>query len=752
MALGLLNRFFYKKNEIILDKKTFTDDTSELDNEEETIDKITFIDNTSELDSDDLKRVNDFYHTLTLKNCGLFVNDCFNLIKKADDEYNILENTIGRYNRFYNSYPKSYSKLGETRYSIEEITGDLIRVYNYSYTLLSNLEYERIMNNLYDVKRKLIIRKEALKKFVEEEKEECKKISNLILMQDKVENLTKDIDSIIHDAIQIIKEKSPYNRKQKVIPIVSKKLDEKDNSIYINISKLLHHELDHLIRYNLPRELRFKLLDDIKKIMYCVEGKHYKEEYCYNKYGGKEITKKDIDYHFNYNSNDTISPDWGWLTYHISKEEMMVIYKLIADYYYKREVYRKRHFNDYKIHSRLMNKTIKTYECALPSEWDSEYLSQKTREITNSLGEYLRVFEENGLGIFRHEKFLSHNIVNKLYSEYYHLSFIYASIYGDKAHEKMIDESTKDCPYHISDSRSSHYHYYLMKELVEKVEAKYNVVFSIDYGNYAKNKDYWSSVYRHEFLPSSNEPDDYKKWAHYIYFIQNQPLAKDLLMLLHGKDDFLNFYFENEKKYNLNDYIKNQFNTTCEFDFNHINKPISLEELFYILKIIKWDNDFQLVCNDCYNFGLNGYEGETICNEDHTNFLMLIAQKKIDRKYNPRILVIPESVSLRYYNIKYISYDLSNTKAIYISNYDQFTELYSENNMIHNFEKIIINENLYNDIFSNKNLYNLLLNQNSELIDKIIVIPEIKHYSDISKYLDDELEKKNNRKRLVKSI
>ena len=82
--------------------------------------------------------------------------------------------------------------------------------------------------------------------------------------------------------------------------------------------------------------------------------------------------------------------------------------------------------------------------------------------------------------------------------------------------------------------------------------------------------------------------------------------------------------------------------------------------------------------------------------------------------------------------------------ALYISTYDQLIELNNNyNSLNYKFRYIFINEKL-------------LLKDNivlvKELRDKIRFTEEINHYDEISKYLDNVLEKEDKGNKLVKSI
>ncbi len=409
------------------------------------------------------KRVDELYNEITSDNYESFIKESFNIAKKAPIELDILKSTISRYDYMTRDYFKR-----KTKYGFEVITTENIRVHGYSYAYLSNLEYEMIIRELYDIKNELIIRREALNKFVEKEMKTCKKIDKLTSAKEILDALVLKVSASILNATIIIKDKNPLKDKQALLPIIDNKLDKNNNETYIEVAKRLESELTLLTEYHLPRELRLYLYKELEKIMYNIEGKHYRKEYYHDIYEGQELTKKEIKARFKYSTDASNRNDWGWITYHVSVEDMKRIYKIVADCYHKRELYRIEHFNDYEKYIESMNEVIDKYSSCLPTQWDMDEFNEKFEEFTRNVGDYLKFYV--GGHKFNHEKVQSDEDLNVVYNKYYFLTLIYASVYGDEKLDWKMRKLSEDCEFALPHHKTYDYHYYIMEWLISEVE------------------------------------------------------------------------------------------------------------------------------------------------------------------------------------------------------------------------------------------------------------------------------------------
>jgi hypothetical protein len=155
------------------------------------------------------------------------------------------------------------------------------------------------------------------------------------------------------------------------------------------------------------------------------------------------------------------------------------------------------------------------------------------------------------------------------------------------------------------------------------------------------------------------------------------------------------------------------------------------------------------------------YEIGEFCIERATNILMKLQKTIIENKYDSRILVIPKNIKFDSLNVTHLKglkkTDNYNPFALYVSTYSQLEKInrFYYPVRVDETEKLTNLNNLFDYILIDEETYNKVLNEELVLIDdikeRLRVIPKINSYSEISNYLDIELEKDSNNKKLVKS-
>ncbi len=167
-----------------------------------------------------------------------------------------------------------------------------------------------------------------------------------------------------------------------------------------------------------------------------------------------------------------------------------------------------------------------------------------------------------------------------------------------------------------------------------------------------------------------------------------------------------------------------------------------IENMFYLLKfyhIQKYD------MNELYNIFLNNVVIENLNFKEKGELEKLIFKcfiRKLEQEYDDRILVIPDFVKGF---TKTIHIAIENKIGVYISNLTMAISIneFLKINKEHNIKYLFINENIYKEL--NKN--NVIMNT------KVIVVPNDIKYSELSSYLDRELEiEKCEKKVLSKTI
>lgn len=744
-----------------------------------------------ELDKKSLEKAYDLYKGINYSNYTSFIDKSMELVRSANYEKGILERTIARSRKNYKSFSGLINRYGPSIPNYDRITPKKKINLEYDETKLLLAKYDVITKKVLEIKNEIEIRCKALDMFVEEEKDKWKKENEMVLsQQEKIHDFSRNIENICSNIIDTIKKTNVAKNKKKYISFVDRKLEKKDKSTYISFGEVSASSLGYFTHFHLSRELREYLLNELEKVVYKMEGETYKKEYTYKKEDGGNITKEDISRELKYCVKDDISYEYNWkfFTYHAPKEVLDDIYKVFADVYHKREIYRKEHFNDYIKYINTMNELIDRYENTPPTEWDMDYLYKEVYELGANISDYLRFFcNYGGICSYDDENTLDERIEYELRKRYYALSFLYGSIYGCEDTKYLIDKSKRDCdPYGMYGHEIYSYNFRYMEYLISQVEKKYDVSFPMEYNKNGKIRNLRNEYYQSCRFEAIGDRDynpcpGYQIVERSTLFRKNLEMAKDLLLLLNGKEDFIDIYINVDNKFNLVDYIKKyvKFINIESFRPNHlekeysnnvyslrnVNESVSLEEIYYIIKyLILSDKEFELECENDVNVYINRCEKEKKYCKEHINFLMQIEKKKIDYNYDSRILVIPKSIRLDIEDVLRLKYrknnDNYNPIALYISTYDQLKELNdnyhvrkSNNKEEINYTRYDFND-LFKYIFIDEELYNEIMNKHLNIINdintKLRVISKINHYSELSKHLDNELEKDNG-KTLVKS-
>ncbi len=693
------------------------------------------------------EEVNELFKTINSNNYNSFVDETLSLIEREEDDYNIINNAIIRYDKESCLYPNSFWFWPSPTHDVK-----IACIYNKSNIFFTI--YKTLMEEIHEIRKEVNIRYKAFSMFVEEEKNISKKSDYLLSYQDKIKSLSDIIDHKYSNIIMNLKKSKILKERKRQFSNVEKLLNEKDHNTHINVARALDISLGCFECYNIPRELKVDLYKELENVIYKIEGEKYCKDYIGGYYEGQIITKETIKSHFEHSFTDNIMVDskWKWLTFHCSNEVLNEITKILVDIIIKRDRYRKEHFHDYKNYIEQMDVLIDKYNNTILTEWNLDELEKEITELCQNIGDYLRIFGEGcvGNGSFHDEEEVDKKIINEINKRFFTLTFFYGLIYGENKVRILLEELNDDIhPYgfHYYDG----YDYYdkYIKELKKQVEEKYHIKFSVD------------TTYIDED----------------VIYNRNLEISREFMLLLEGKEDHCaDIYFKKDKEVNLNDFIDEcvKFNNlSTSYTYEKMTNPgvynvsyieeLSLEEIYYIIKYLILSNgEFEFKWVPMTNvYYKSDYEIGEFCIERATNILMKLQKTIIENKYDSRILVIPKNIKFDSLNVTHLKglkkTDNYNPFALYVSTYSQLEKInrFYYPVRVDETEKLTNLNNLFDYILIDEETYNKVLNEELVLIDdikeRLRVIPKINSYSEISNYLDIELEKDSNNKKLVKS-
>lgn len=739
-------------------KKTSSTDVAKINN------SLTYIPKMNELDKKSKQIISDYYNKLNVYNYESLVKFSYDLVKKVDVERDVLINTMTRYREITRFYRERKFQRDEPLYS---------KAYEYHYAMLSKEEYKVIVDEIVNTRKEVTLRYKALEMFIEKEKRDAKNLFNrdkrliakrelngLINEQERLLTFITCIDQVCAAVFNTINTNIILNAKQDDLFEAESNLDRDRAKVYTSVGIAFSRTMEDL-RFRFPSELKEWYLNELYNLLTKeLTGKvlpskfEFYDGYSFN---NEQIEKNMVEAFIHGTDR------WDWLVYTAPKDLLDKVYNLLAKAHHKREVYLREHYHDYDKFMKEMDDLINMYEAMPIDDWDKDYLGERLDYFALNIREYIIIFYECQ---FDHENKISEDIIHELKKKLYKVGFLNEAVNGRESSVDKILSPTKIHKWHGYNFyyptqlfyNSADYFY----ELLTKVEKKYYATFPLNY-KYPKI-----------------EIEMYKKKVRDEYYFKSKSIkgiVHDLYYLLEGKTDFITIAYKASKKEDLYKYIcstdsaadysrtqclapgygyihyRAPFNKendhTFTYDLDKVNNFVSLEEMFYLTKYISpgaFELYYPLPISE--NFYQIYPDHQIESNTEFVNFLARVKIRVLKNKYDNRINVVPRSIIFDEDNISKIKkiQDLGheNAIALYVSTYNQFEFLYKlcRKRKKEEYNTFMFFGPFYEYILVDEDVYKKLngVDYSTDTF-KVIPVPKVNHYYELSKYLDMELNK-----------
>ena len=717
----------------------------------------------SELNDESKEKVLSLLSGLNYDNYESLLKYSDDLLTKSDNEREILINTMDRYEKVFtriSNYQEEYNKLPST----------IINV------MISGLEYRMILQDILETRKELELRLIALDMFIKKESkrkldflgvfgraDRMKYLNNQTRLYNELERLRtmiKTNDNIM-DAVSREIYAARNIRKEFEIQGRDSRLE---NKIRDELSLYLYAEP----HYSLPtRNTMWDYWDAMVEVVKRMEG--------YKDINGKIIDAKRIENYIDEATNWGEDNSWDNVIREMPREFIDVIYYESAKAYHNLELYKFEHKDDYKIYYEELNKIIKDFENKPTSELDRRKLDSIINKYCKEIPEYCSVCG----------KYINKDIRKMLFYSVINLMFFRNILnksndgwYRRREEEDFWDYFDGLCGNNARDDAQK---YCLAKawDLLRKAEDKYGVEATEMRKLLAKSEckgiDDLEDTYDDEMI--------YRKLRHeHIYNLEFEEMLFGYSSLLHdldiGKKDSIKIMYANrspdfyyytrhqDKYYRLYvDYIENQ----------------SLEEVLYTLRFA--DENYGDIEGKIFSLGLETVPKEYGIDESPMLiFIRDIYKKDIENQYDERIKVLTKAVQLNespYENHSSIVIDddhymrdlkeirtTSRTEALYLTRPEQFVEIIRRSNDDSNLKYLMLDDDTLNEGIKeylirrvgeenltkirnhekvkeevtalydkSMKVVNGLLDGNRKL--KVVVVPKLEHYSELSEYLNE---------------
>ncbi len=761
MNFNWLKNLFHKK---IKDSVGITNINSEL----------TYVPQMNELDKESRRIVMDQYRGLTKDNHReKILNYSYDLAQKSYKEIDDLTRAMMKYEAQYEEYRDDRKN---------EKKKEMVMATDYHLALLSVAEYNSIIDNVFNIRAELTLRLLALDLFIKKEKIEYKFKGIISRRQDVeyrklLEELEEERGRLLtlitcNDHIYLavkhnINAKAMLEEKQEIFYLVDQKLNNGEKNIQKLVMDKLRTTGEHLTRCikitglkeEFEKDLKEKLVPKIKK-------------------------SNNIDYD-DIISDMIFSCNWLYFLDKVDFNKIKEVYKLLGVYYHKYEAYRLEHFHDYEKYIEEMEELVKMCETTPPRKWDNKYIYEKTSYYIDEVYGYIRLFDktnslDSDLLCKDYDASIDEENRKKLVELFYKLSLFNFSVMDkDEDNHNKINQrkyvypySTQKSYHEFSDFRLSY-----IFDLLTRVSEMYRHQMKIGVWDFTIDqifdKDYNTAL-------KQIYEKDLKKQLESLEFCST--VIKDCLSMINGKplDTEVGFkaYRSNICK-DLKVYIRTignayapsiiRFDVPCESKDNYVFDVIEIktatdEEVYYVMKMFGVDPDKRAMTIS-----------DTTVEGNYLKWLQEIQTIELEKRYDSRIMVFPKSIKISFDDMgraflpQHTESDKvglnSTIENVFVSTKDQFdyvhdicrmqlapeyrtvkkrivhageSDTYEEPNYKsstgRNLKRIFMTEELYKTI-KEKDYYDISLKA------KIVVIPNIEHYSDITKYLNKELEK-----------
>lgn len=733
---------------------------------------LTYIPKMNELDKESRKKVMEQYRELNRNNYReKILNYSYDLAQKSYKEIDVLTRTMMKYEAQYEKYRNDRK---------DDKSKTMVMATDYHLALLSVAEYNSIIDTIFNIRAELTLRLLALDLFIKKENIEYK-FKGIINRRQEVEyrTLQKQLeeergrlltlitcnDHIFLAVKHNISTKAMLEEKQEIFNIVNQKLHSGGTNIQRIVINMLMEVGEHLTRCVKIIGLNEEFIKDLKE-----------------KIAPKIKNTDDIDYIIH---DMVYSCNWVNFVDKVDFNNIKDVYKLLGVYYHKYETYRLDHFHDYEKYIKELEEIVKMCETTPPKEWDTKYLDEKASYFTDELYSYMRLFDKsNKLFHQDYDTSIDEENRKKLVELYFKLLLFDVSAKGNNK-EKNLNKSywrTYEYPYSSSKlyKEFCDFRFSYIYDLLTKVGNIYQSQMKMGMWNF-----YLDQLFDDDGIEINNnlkrtyEVDLRKKLEDPEFYSE---IIKDCRSIITGKplDIEKGFKAYHYNKYgNLKEYIRSigniytpaiiQFDVPSEskdsyvFDIREI-KTATDEEIFYIMKT--YDVDPEKIILSVSTLSVD---------KNYLRWIQEIKIKEMEKKYDHRIMVFPKSINIsfdflgREFLPQYTQSNKvglnSTIENVFVSTEDQFDYVYDickmqlapeyrtvkkrtvhvgesptyeapnyKSNAGRNLKRIFMTEKLYNSLKC-KDFYDIHHKA------KIVVIPNINHYYEVSQYLNNELKK-----------
>ena len=717
--------FNWLKN--LFKKNKFESNTSDIS----TIDtSFIRVPKLSELNKESKKIVLSYLDKLNSNNYENLVKYSDDLLKQANIEREVLLRTMNRYDEQYKSLEEKYDNKKDISTS---------KIYNLG--KLSSYEYKIIVDNIMNIRKELELKLIALDMYIKKEEKRKYDFLGIFGKAERIKYLT-DKNRLLNERERLL---TSIKIDDNILSAVLK--DIKENELLINSYNILNRYYDLFnsdnidMKYDVRKELNNsidRLKDKTKFTLIDFYNKLEKdlEEFAYKSIGYKipeESLGSGVSVHISAHNMEKEYDDYiikkslDLIAFIPPKEYIENLYELVAKYSHERDLNIIEHRNDYVEYINEMKEIISEIEKLAMDEWDEDYLRDNSLYYSKKIKKYLQIYgnDRNKYYCEMFDDKITPSSEQQLNKYYYKLLFLYSvskkfsyslsSSYGIELREHFY---SKDNYVYYNTNKEF---YEILEELAIEIYNKYGVKPTIEvtldedkyyYHLQENNLFYYLNIGELFYEVLKRNCDE---WDIYI---DDGGISKII-----GSRKKTVSKLNNKLK--SNNRIRRIYNETYHVSEND---PISVADYYYLSKLVGLEDDFDI---------------KKIKSEDR-ELTVAISWNNIRNKDDERIFVLPKQVvfnSPLSSNATMNSLELLNIDedkiAIMVNNWSQVTTIHrsiQKNNT--NIKYIIMPESLYNnykDVFKNR------------IYDNIIVVPNDTKYSELSSYLDKELEKNNNK-------
>lgn len=721
---------------------------------------LTCVSEFKKLKRQEKEKVLKYFNSINLDNYRDIVKYSDDLSKLYSLEQDVLLHTMWRYEQDFKEANEmiNKSKKNEPIAMIKKSVAAKLQIY----------EYGVIFNNIYTIRKDLEYRFIALNLFIHKYDKLC--LSKSITKEEKQKYLSKRGSLDSQSKLMLISIRDVDNVLGMVRDNIKKDVNiEESHELVNNYNTILNNDRDIFLNTHLRIEIGIILrriqylfkhsslldpfIEEIKKeILDKMENEMQKKRNKLIDLHHKVWTDLDIQriQNLKYDLKVFTNTSTHVLVNSIPSKYLEDLYKIIAKYMHKHEIYYNLHKKDYEIYIKEMNEIYNQYRITPTKEWDINDIKGKMDYYEKERDAYFELYKD----------YLTPDMIDKINDAFYRLCWLYSLISIEAKKFDNVSEKEMNNIVQIYLKYSS--------DLLLEVEDKFNVKLN---NSYIKNKKQIAlDRYNFVFANTCNRRCS-------LFFD-----------LLNGYDDDINIYLPEGYNRVLDDLFSTPngdeiHQRLMNIDRSHLSDHsyniyqkltnASLEELFYLLKFLKIDN-YKLDRTTLLRMD------EQSGRSSFTNFVASVMLKKYEEKYDDRIMIIPKIIYINWaYNhekerlIPYTA-NTENRLACFVQSCNALCSfLLCSQQFYKHYKYLFISENAYNEYKRNANkheknshykkrygnpwnniikngiYYEELLTPGEDTIFdfdniKIIIVPDNTKYSELTNYLDQELEKEHN--------